>query len=577
MLIIAMACSPSDGALGSSSDTLTAVTTATYGNVPVAADHFGTTASVAVPDTTCSGIGVDQVRTTVAWEEEHVTTTDIVQSPIWIANQCGFSTITVGNGGNARPLTTAITGGAPPEWTAFFGSQPMIYSKEPVLLPISHFDTQPWIVMVAQVGKQVGEFDSIAIALSTDGGQSWHDSHLLTDVTNFSGGGPQVDDLAATNSFREDKCDGTYECTPNAHCPTNNCNTATNDILVTWTWSSKRFFNYVSYYKNLDHVWNIAPNPPNQTSLIQRIGTKPPFTQTSENALLNMSIVAGEWSQPGAIWPFVMFEWPAQSNLSIGQEPTLQVDCTTPQGPTPIANESWHVATGYFGAGPWTSLPDSHPTTNYPLCVGSDSNGAPHAYRNDLRSSLTYDPGSHSVIDAVAIPNPSQLSAPGTVIAANAYQFNTPPGGGGVIGPTLVFESSHATTGPQEDQFLPVIKGQEFSAPATGLAIAYVDSIEDPANQNRPSGFYGANTDAFDPNNPNDLQTCSGSMTHCWWFGPTYGRIWSAAPGTLLAGPDDELGRHNSIATWSGEYFFAYGGVFNGSAIVAQTTSVWPQ
>jgi hypothetical protein len=257
------------------------------------------------------------------------------------------------------------------------------------------------------------------------------------------------------------------------------------------------------------------------------------------------------------------------------------VDCTEQQPPPPIANESWHVATGYFGAGPWTALPDSHPTTNYPLCVGSDSGGFPAAYRNDLRSSLTYDPGSHSVIDAVAIPNPSQLSAPGTVIAANAYQFNTPPGPGGVIGPTLVFESTHATTGLQEDQFLPAIKGQEFAAPSAYLAIAYVDSIEDPTNQNRPSGFYGANTDAFDPNNPNDLQTCTSPsiVANCWWFGQSFGRIWPSppSPAVVLAGPDDELGRHNSLATWNGEYFFAYGGVFSGSAIVAQTTSIWPQ
>jgi hypothetical protein len=199
MLIIAMACSPSDGPLGTSSDKLTPAATATYGNTPIAADHFGTTASVAVPDPSCSGVGTNQVRTTVAWEEEQGNTSDLVQTPIWIANQCGFSPITVGNGGNAQPLTVALTG-TPPEWTF---PQTMLYTKEPFLLPISHFDQQPWLVMVAQVGKQLGEFDSIAVVLSTDGGQTWHDPHLLTDIGGFSGGSSQVDDLAATNSFRE--------------------------------------------------------------------------------------------------------------------------------------------------------------------------------------------------------------------------------------------------------------------------------------------------------------------------------------------------------------------------------------
>jgi hypothetical protein len=588
MLMVAMACSPVDGPLGSSSEKLTSAATATYPNLPIAADHFGTMASVAVPDPACSAVGVNQVRTAVAWEEEEFNTTDVVETPIWFASQCGFNPITVGNGGNAQPLTTAVTG-TPPEWANIFPNDPMIYSKEPILLPISHFDQLPtvvqspgqtgWIVMVAQVGRQVGEFDSIAIVLSTDGGQTWHDPHLITDVGFFSGGGPQVDDLAATNSFREDKCDGTYECSPNAHCPTNDCSAATNDILVTWTWGGKRFFNYVSYFLNADKHWNIAPNPPNNPQLIQHIGTLPPFNQMPENALLNMSIVAGEWAQAGAIWPFVTLEWPAQSNRDVDNQPTLQVPCFNQPPPAPIPNQVWHVATSYFGTGPWVALPDSHPTTNYPLCVGADSGGAPNAYRNDLRASLAYDPGSHSVIDAVAVPNPSPSSAPGTVIMANAFQFNTPPGG--VTPPMLVFQTTHASTGPQQDQFLPVIKGQEFAAPSTGLAIAYVDSIEDPNNQNRPSGVYGANADGFDPNNPNDVQPCNSPsvVTNCWWFGPSFGRIWPVppAPAAMLAGPVDEIGRHNSLATWSGEFFLAYGGVFNGSAIVGQTTSIWPQ
>lgn len=267
VLLVALACSSSEP-ISSSSQQFTAAAAVTYTNMPTGSDHFATTTSVTIPDPSCDL----SLRTTVAWEEEQLQGSDVPAEPLWLATECGFNPISV-TGGAAVSVNTGLTG-VPPEWTKYFGGAPMLYLKEPVLVPITQSENQPWIVMLAQVGPTYGDYRAIATALSLDGGQTWSTPHLVQQFGDTNSGfvSPGVDDLAAANSFRPD----VETNISSGICPPGSM-TCTDDIFVTWTFQGQRFYNFVSYFQNTDGVWDFARNPSSPT-LAMNLGGVWPFS-----------------------------------------------------------------------------------------------------------------------------------------------------------------------------------------------------------------------------------------------------------------------------------------------------------
>lgn len=284
---------------------------------------------------------------------------------------------------------------------------------------------------------------------------------------------------------------------------------------------------------------------------------------------LNFAIVGGEWALQGGtnLYPFVMIEWPEYPVLDYNG-PTLQVDCSG--GGTTLPTQDWRVAYSTDFGNTWdvgmSSPPAVHSATNWPTCVGFVGGAA--NYRNPARPSLTYDPGSNSVLDAVAIPDTNPSDPQGTLIESDAIQFQNAPV---PSAPVLAFRSVHTSPATQQDQFLATIKGVEQTNPPTNppphgvVSLTWVDSVDDASGQNQPFGIYGTNQNWFDRASPTVAQVCSGGTTGCWY---ATSRAWpTSGPPALLGVPIgndfdwDVLGRHQAISTYTGFFFLGFGGI----------------
>jgi hypothetical protein len=181
-------------------------------------------------------------------------------------------------------------------------------------------------------------------------------------------------------------------------------------------------------------------------------------------------------------------------------------------------------------------LPPSHflpGGSDDPKCVS-----VAKSYRNPQRSSLTFELNTATIIDAVAMPDPTLGPVPGTFIESNAFNMSAweaPP-------PTVtpIFQSTHISGRAQQSQFLPVVTADRNFTPGHGnVAIAWVDSAEDTTNSDVPSGLYGVTSPVFTVATPG-----FSAVSRAWPVPP--------APPAYIYDPvnlgADCLGRHNSLS-----------------------------
>ena len=562
----ALACTASPGEeVASTGQRLNSLASVAY-TPTTRTDHMATTSTVTVQDATCA----QGFRTTTAWEEEPSGSTD---QPLgfYLANVCGFNPMNVAQQGTW--VTTAMTG-TPPEWIGHYPSNPMVWAKEPQLVPLIGSGPSTtaggppnpvvqWIALVGQVGKASGipgsapQSDDIAIVLSQDGGQSWGNPHLVSDFA--SGKSPSVDDLAATASLLRDDVaaypapEGYYDF-----------NTGTADVFVSWEREGSRWLDIVSFSASSPSAWALGLNFVAPVALPTAIFT----ASGGSGAVHNVSLVAGQASASAVHpnIPFVLLQWPNASQTG--------VDCSS-RG-TLIPNQFWHTAIAYEDVGTghmftdWTELGHSHPPTldaggtavGWPTCVGflPPNSGSPpdKNYRNPPRSSLAFHFLSRTVVDAVAVLDPTldgidQMGSPhpyGTHVESNAYPITWPPT---PLAPPneRVFLSLHQVSNDAlEDQFLPAIGMNRYG----GGAITYVDSKDDAQHKNQPTGLYGATTQSFRP-----TAGATAWSPAAVWLSP-YGVLGVPAGLTPFY---DTLGRHNSISNdtgWGTYWWTTFGG-----------------
>jgi hypothetical protein len=408
----------------------------------------------------------------------------------------------------------------------------MYWTQEPTVVPVHDpADGSRVIALVGLVGlSPTGPSNNVAIALSLDGGQTWNDSkappQLLFDyvITDPIG----LDDLAVTAG-------GHYDQTGNNYLPL--YNTGTYDIYATWWEQNHRWFDVVSFR---DGHWKIFHRFSTPTDLVT---AAPAIFNSGGRGLppLFMSIVSGFTQQAPGIEPFVMVEWPFNSDDTVN---SLQAVC--PIDPTAFRTMSWHVAVSYDYGTTWQPAPDSHPGAQVPDCVGAGYLVNQALFRDVLRSSLAFDPNSMAVIDAVAMWD-SFDAVPGTYIEANAFDFTMPippP-------PQPLFHTTHVDTQPRQDQFLPVVAAALGTGGTQGyVSLAWVDSVDDPSHENVPSGLYGVTSQNFSIGTPG-----FSGVTRAW---PD-----PLAPAAFMATPyPDTLGRHNSMSvlgfswlSFTGDYY----------------------
>lgn len=524
--MVVVACFGGERTGTSGEELTTGVALATYSNIPgVGADgsknHYATTSTVTVADTTCGGVG-NAFRTTTAWEEESFGGSN---NPValWLGNECAFNPVTINYGGAARQITNALMGGNAPEWNpASFGGPTMFWVQEPTLVPIvdpaGNISGTRAIALVGLVAPNTtGSFPTgIAISLSLDGGQTWGHPHLIDPVPFISG----IDDLAVTAGTHVDSTAGGYVA---------KFNTNTFDVYVTWSDpNGHRWFEAFSYQKggawtphrlgaHIDLSANTVINPGGVPRVIE-----------------DMSIVSGTVNDAPHN-SFVMVQWPTVGDY--GALPYF-IDC--PIGSGSIANQIWKGAVSYDYGTTWKAMPNSHAVSlPWPVCVGFCDNTSECNFKNPGRSSLAFDPNTHSVIDAVAMPDTFDAIA-GTYIEANGFlmlNFGFPP-----LTVAPVFHTTHSSTFVRQDQFLPVVgAARGASGPQGDVTIAWVDSFEDPLHQNGPSGLYAVTSQTFSISAPG--------------FSPV-ARVWTIPPAppadmfsVVGGGPwIDTLGRHNSLA-----------------------------
>ena len=530
LLAIVAACSSTQEKVGTDQAPLNTLYVATYGNsLPEqSSDALGTTSTVMKNgnDAICGA----ELVTLSAWEQLAAPASDH-PSGIFLGRGCGVNPLTITN--NGTQVTAAMTG-TPPEWTNQFGSRPMVWVGEPHLLPLKH--DASWVALVGGVGKTnpLGGATTYAIAvvLSTDGGITWVPNSIhLVDNAN-SGLQPDVKDIDASSASIND-----YDTGDNFINPAPNLR----DFFVTWASHGQRWIRTMAYNAS-DQAWRKDPPAslpaasPGDAFYPNGAGD----TCGSQGCeLTDMSVTSGV-STSGRSFTFV--EWPSQQPLY-----TASPQCDVNNSGSTIANQVWHAALGFYGQG-WQRLPDSpHPVSGaWPKCVGGLPGSMP-GFRNLRRSSLAFDPATHTVIDAVAVPSSSGVA--GTYIEASAYPIllngPSPP-------PYVVYSSNplRGDRGIRHDQWMPVVATDGVGA----ASIDWVDSADDPGGSflpNLPFGLYGATT----------LQLVSPPGQTSW----NQARIFPiAGPGVPLGDPTlylfDDLGRHNSIGSLPGIFSTTFSG-----------------
>lgn len=562
---VALACSVAPGEdVASSQQRLNALASVAY-TPTTRTDHMATTSTVTVQDATCA----QGFRTTTAWEDEGPSSYGGSDSPqgFYLANVCGFNPMNIAQQGTL--VTTAVTG-TPPEWSSHYPSSPMVWVKEPQLVPLlgsgplttAGGPPNPvarWIALVGQVGRASGipgsapQSDDIAVVLSKNGGQTWGNPHLVSAL--ISGADPSVNDLAATASLLPD-ANSSYPA-PLGYV---DFNTGTADVFVSWEARGQRWFDIVSYNAKSPSNWLPSKNYVAPVSLPPAI-----FTTTSgAGGVHNVSMVAGQASATAVHpnIPFVLLQWPDVSNAG--------VDCSS--GGISVANQFWHTAIAYEDVGSghlftvWTELGHSHPPNQigaggalWPTCVGflpATSN-----YRNPPRSSLAFHFLSRTVVDAVAVldpgidgfdPTTGGLRPYGTHIESNAYPITWPPTPLALPNQRVFVSDHQFSSAALEDQFLPAIGMNRYG----GGAITYVDSKDDSTHNNQPTGLYGATTQSFQP-----TAGVTAWSPAAVWLSP-YGVLGVPAGLTPFY---DVLGRHNSISNdtgWGTYWWTTFGGYY---------------
>ncbi len=330
----------------------------------------------------------------------------------------------------------------------------MVWLGQPTLVSVG---PTGWLALVGLVGQAgdlaQGSAHNVAIALSTNGGDTWTDPHLVAPPDGTLGGsdngsGVIVSDIAAAAATWTNPLTGTH------------------DIFVVWQphSSTQSWVRTVAWDSSA--AW-VAPAA--ATSLPHEL-IEPTLVTGTHNVIGNFAFAIGGKD------PKIRTE-PASTCSALGLGSSI-----VPQVYVTFWSAGANLGASWF-AGPQLGAQMAR-------CVGGDHTTTNTPYPNSLRAALAFDPIDNYVAYAIGRLRPSD-TARSTEIATFGSSWCAGCGGGqgnGNFGtPTVVSETQRdgeIPTGNPDDQFDPSISVDNFGL----LAVDWVDPV---TTQNYPRSVHG--------------------------------------------------------------------------------------